>query len=165
MNNDKAANFRYGELSAYFQDGFFLFVFPFVFLPVFIAMIVNRRQLPPFGSWSKLSFRTSFPWGRVAGQLEPKSRNSQGVGCAYISIYIYHISNILQIPQVLRCLDAKVEPQEVWKGLQTPHKVLGRLRICYLNNGNGTPKSSILIGCSIINHPFWGTHIFGNIQI
>ena len=25
-----------------------------------------------------------------------------------------------------------------------------------------TPKSSILIGFSIINHPFWGTPIFGN---
>ena len=27
-----------------------------------------------------------------------------------------------------------------------------------------TPKSSILIGFSIINHPFWGTTIFGNTQ-
>ena len=27
---------------------------------------------------------------------------------------------------------------------------------------NGTPKSSILIGFSIISHPFWGTPIFGN---
>ena len=27
---------------------------------------------------------------------------------------------------------------------------------------SGTPKSSILIGFSIINHPFWGTPIFGN---
>ena len=26
-------------------------------------------------------------------------------------------------------------------------------------------KSSILIGISIINHPFWGTPIFGNTQI
>jgi len=26
----------------------------------------------------------------------------------------------------------------------------------------GTPKSSILIGISIINHPFWGTPYFGN---
>ena len=25
----------------------------------------------------------------------------------------------------------------------------------------GNPKSSILIGFSIINHPFWGTPIFG----
>ena len=32
------------------------------------------------------------------------------------------------------------------------------------NNG-GTPKSSILIGLSIINHPFWGTTIFGNIHL
>ena len=29
----------------------------------------------------------------------------------------------------------------------------------------GTPKSSILIGFSIINYPFWGTPIFGNTQI
>ena len=28
-----------------------------------------------------------------------------------------------------------------------------------------TPKSSILIGCSIVNHPFWGTPIFGNIHV
>ena len=27
------------------------------------------------------------------------------------------------------------------------------------------PKLSILIGFSIINHPFWGTTIFGNIQM
>ena len=30
---------------------------------------------------------------------------------------------------------------------------------------SGTPKSSILIGFSIINHPFWGTPIFGNPHI
>ena len=29
----------------------------------------------------------------------------------------------------------------------------------------GTHKSSILIGCSIINHPFWGTTILGNPHI
>ena len=29
----------------------------------------------------------------------------------------------------------------------------------------GTPKSSILIGFSIINHPFWGTPIFGHTHI
>ena len=30
---------------------------------------------------------------------------------------------------------------------------------------SGTTKSSILIGFSIINHPFWGTPIFGNTHI
>ena len=30
----------------------------------------------------------------------------------------------------------------------------------------GVPKSSILIGFSLINHPFWGFHsIFGNTQL
>ena len=30
---------------------------------------------------------------------------------------------------------------------------------------SGTPKNSILIGISIINHPFWSTPIFGNTQV
>ena len=33
-----------------------------------------------------------------------------------------------------------------------------------VSKNRGTPKSSILIGFSIINHPFWGTLIFGNIH-
>ena len=31
--------------------------------------------------------------------------------------------------------------------------------------GGFPPKSSILIGFSIINHPFWGTPIFGNTHV
>ncbi len=34
-----------------------------------------------------------------------------------------------------------------------------------VSKNNGTPKSSILIGFSIIDHPFWGTPIFRSIQI
>ena len=34
-----------------------------------------------------------------------------------------------------------------------------------MSKNRGTPKSSILIGFSIINHPFWGTPIFGNTHI
>ena len=34
-----------------------------------------------------------------------------------------------------------------------------------VSKNRGTPKSSILIGFSIINHPFWGTPFFGNTQI
>ena len=36
------------------------------------------------------------------------------------------------------------------------------LGFCVFPKVGGTPKSSILIGFSIINHPFWGTTIFGN---
>ena len=31
-----------------------------------------------------------------------------------------------------------------------------------VSENSSTPKSSILIGFSIINHPFWGTLILGN---
>ena len=34
-----------------------------------------------------------------------------------------------------------------------------------VSKNNSTPKSSILIGLSLINHPFWGTTIFGNTQM
>ena len=34
-----------------------------------------------------------------------------------------------------------------------------------VSKNSGTPNSSILIGFSIINHPFWGTTIFGNTHI
>ena len=34
-----------------------------------------------------------------------------------------------------------------------------------VSENSGTPKSSILIGFSIINHPFWDTTIFGNTHI
>ena len=34
-----------------------------------------------------------------------------------------------------------------------------------VSENSGTPKSSILMGFSIINHPFLGTPIFGNTQI
>ena len=43
------------------------------------------------------------------------------------------------------------------------------LAMCFLDmdvsENSGTPKSSILLGVSIINHPFWGTTIFGNIHM
>ena len=34
-----------------------------------------------------------------------------------------------------------------------------------VSENSGTPKSSILIGFSILNHPFWDTPIFGNTHI
>ena len=41
----------------------------------------------------------------------------------------------------------------------------GPLGYIDVSENSGTPKSSILIGFSIINHPFWGTHMFGNTHI
>ena len=45
--------------------------------------------------------------------------------------------------------------------------ILGVITRLYMDvsRNTGTHKSSILIGFSIINHPFWGTPIFGNTHI
>ena len=55
-----------------------------------------------------------------------------------------------------------------WKG-SWPWQLRQEIRFCVLYMGvsknNGTPKSSILIGFSIINPSFWGTTIFGNIHM
>ena len=43
---------------------------------------------------------------------------------------------------------------------------LGKLKEIHVSeNRGGPPNHPILIGFSIINHPFWGTPIFGNTQI
>ena len=41
-------------------------------------------------------------------------------------------------------------------------KMMGLLHMDVSENSGFSPKSSILIGFSIVNHPFWGTTIFGN---
>ena len=43
--------------------------------------------------------------------------------------------------------------------------VLGFTLDMGVSENSSTPKSSILIGFSIINHPIWGTPIFGNTHI
>ena len=42
---------------------------------------------------------------------------------------------------------------------------LDRWEYMDVSKNRGTPKSSILIGFSLINHLFWGTPIFGNTHI
>ena len=38
------------------------------------------------------------------------------------------------------------------------------MNACGIYN-RGTPKSSILAGFSLMNHPFWSTSIYGNLQL
>ena len=48
------------------------------------------------------------------------------------------------------------------RALQNPQKIM---RYMDVSENSGTPKSSILTGFSTINHPFWGTPIFGSTHI
>ena len=51
-----------------------------------------------------------------------------------------------------------------WEPTQ-PSFVRGYFTNTDVSENNGTPKSSTLIGFSIINHPFWGSPIFGNTHL
>ncbi len=53
-------------------------------------------------------------------------------------------------------------PHEFINGDSTGKRHMG---VSSVSKSNGTPKSSIFIGLSIINHPFWGSPIFGNTDI
>ena len=49
------------------------------------------------------------------------------------------------------------DPDDLWKDVF--------LDYMDVSDNSGTPKSSILIGFSIINYPCWGTIVFGNTHI
>ena len=76
----------------------------------------------------------------------------------------------------LRALRQLMEVWIIWMGIPTSSWgeersfiiIFQQLLLCSfvdVSENSGTPKSSILIGFSIINHPFWGTKIFGNTHV
>ena len=58
-----------------------------------------------------------------------------------------------------RCLGSVGEISGTGNLISMQRKYMG------VSKNSGTPKSSILLGFSIINHPFWDTPILGNIHI
>ena len=86
---------------------------------------------------------------------------------------------VLPLPAFLTGTDGRIETHQIGdhRGLPPLEEATKRgIQICsYVNKyiyiyrdvseNSGTPKSSILIGFSIINHPFWGTPILGNSHI
>ena len=89
--------------------------------------------------------------------------------CLYKYIYIYCPNKTLTIlsrvffesPIKLELSSAKKDHTNFKYKLEFYHFI----HIWMFPKITGTPKSSMLIGFSIINHPFWGTPIFGNTHI
>ena len=68
----------------------------------------------------------------------------------------------------LETINKQLQPKVVYRRLYTWLKIQQKNTkhsIWMFPKNSGTPKSSILIGFSILNHPFWGTPIFGNTHI
>ena len=83
-------------------------------------------------------------------------------------VYIY-----LYVPLPAACFQVRSFNADTFKELAEAVKPKARQQFQWnkewldmgVSENRGTPKSSILIGISIINHPFWGTTIFGNTHI
>ena len=102
--------------------------------------------------------------GMIISNLQIQYYNNQNPGYIYIYICIpYPVPVVcplfwwLNPPKTRACFNQN-------KGhLGSRYTIV---MMCYVymdvSENNGTPKSSILIGISIINHPFWGTTILGN---
>ena len=61
--------------------------------------------------------------------------------------------------------NGRPEAMEILWVLLIMEEILHQLivdRYLVVSKNRGTPKSSVLVGFSIINHPFWGTPIFRN---
>ena len=72
------------------------------------------------------------------------------------------MSNDLKRQIPCRIPDLKPSVAVDWEGFHIPMYFQEELLYMGVSKNNGTPKSSILMGFSIIKHPFWGTTIFGN---
>ena len=61
--------------------------------------------------------------------------------------------------------ESRVPGKERWSQRFMSNGISSSFECLGVSENSGTPKSSILIGFSIINHPFWGTPIFGNTHL
>ena len=79
---------------------------------------------------------------------------------------LFALSNIRMISRSdPRCIDPALRLRTLGFVLKKAEKMRRQRLELGVSKNNGTPKSSILLGFSIINHPFWGTPIFGNTQL
>ena len=82
----------------------------------------------------------------------------------------YHVISILGNVWII-CISMLVGNKKLWQSTSCQKMYLipwivmcqmPKIITWVFPKNSGTPKSSILIGFSIINHPFWGIPIFGN---
>ncbi len=73
----------------------------------------------------------------------------------------WNMSHELQLATKATCVFSQ-QPKNCAKPVGILKKCVSSQKYRGVSENIDTPKSSILIGFSIINHPFWGTPIFGN---
>ena len=107
--------------------------------------------------------------------FSPKSQHANKIQVAMPPLRVLHCKVVppktfdgtssVPVPTELSA-DKEPEPEKDPAEVEAQQKDLkSKIHYMDVSENRGTPKSSILIGFSIINHPFWGTPIFGNTHI
>jgi len=104
--------------------------------------------------------------GTSCSNIVPVSTSSVDV-CANFCKFCFQTKNIHESRSVrLTSAFYKYAGMSFWKkNWQLPRSLSTSCIYMGISKNRGTPKSSILIEFSIINHPFWGAPIFGNTHI
>ena len=89
---------------------------------------------------------------------------SHGLWWYVLRVYFQQVENSQEVYHITKGPNTPRPPSEAphWIGLQVSTSLPSHMDV---SANSGTPESSNLIGFSIINHPFWGTPIFGNTHI
>ena len=127
----------------------------------------NRFCLPrSLGKWSNFHTRIFFSNGLVE---PPTGNNDFRLGLWMLFCRGFAKTCFLWETFIPQPLNTHLENCPVFFRGSEPQFLSGMFFFCLfyvdVSENSGTPKSSILIGFSIINHPFWGTTIFGNIHV
>ena len=149
-----------------------------------VISFLAPRVIHPFPSWHLSRVSTALqPWESYPrdpgspsenGFMEPKYYAFRFGDCTpqssaekVIGSLGSNKKNTTPVAELLQFQVAHLHyPSLTLRSLVTWREFFGRKwKEMGVSKNNGTPKSSILIGCFIINHPFWGTPIFGNIQM
>ena len=133
-----------------FSPSWLLFVVSHVFFIVsFFDVCVVANNVSPTG----LPF---LPWHLQSWSFGSRSTNGSGEG---------YPNRTPQQKWTSCSLDAEI--REIWceKRVNDLERIKKTTPDLGVSKNRGTPKSSILVGFSIINHPFWGTTIFGNTHL
>ena len=140
------------------MDGWKTFLFPFGVRPIFRGklLVSGRVHLIKFGM--ALGSPQRFVFAKCCSFSSPRH-------CSVPAVSLYGVflgSLKIQPSPLQRSFFFKVIPFR-----QDEYNVNATNLQQYVDvsKNSGSPKSSILIGFSIINHPFWGTPIFGNTHV
>ena len=119
-------------------------------LTAYLSRTPCHKDFNKMSGWTRNKFHESH---KTSSKLKKLSVHiTIGIGLFWGAFPYWPTLGRCHLPRIIHPRKQNLSPENGW--LEDEHSGV--------SENSGTPKSSILIGFSIINYPFWGTTIFGN---